>query len=291
MGCTAPYLHYIDKLRILNVKNIHHFPWEIDETGIRTNYESACQCRRCEFDPWVGKIPWRRAWQPTPVLLPGESHRQRSLAGYSPWGCKESDMAEGQSSRIPSRKASVNLEGKKRGWEQCVAGGLGWTAEAVRFPASPPASSGELGASYLPPSGLFRNLWFIADIVQRKWCLPRASWPAPQLGEGPDSPSQWGAGPRRWRARCCEVTAGCEVLAEPDSYFRSVCGVGKVQVAKTINIPIFSSFHLPGRFLLILYFQHYLFCFGCVSCILRRWWWHFQWLLWFSILHTETFVT
>ena len=42
----------------------------------------------------VGKIPWRRAWQPTPVFLPGKSHRQRSLAGYSPWGCKESDMTE-----------------------------------------------------------------------------------------------------------------------------------------------------------------------------------------------------
>ena len=43
------------------------------------------------FDPWVGKIPWRRAWQPTPVFLPGESHGQRSLAGYSPWGRRESD--------------------------------------------------------------------------------------------------------------------------------------------------------------------------------------------------------
>ena len=42
----------------------------------------------------VGKIPWRRAWQPTTVFLPGKSHRQRSLAGYSPWGCKESDMTE-----------------------------------------------------------------------------------------------------------------------------------------------------------------------------------------------------
>ena len=42
----------------------------------------------------VGKIPWRRAWQPTPVFLPGESHRQRSLAGYSPWGCNESDTTE-----------------------------------------------------------------------------------------------------------------------------------------------------------------------------------------------------
>ena len=47
----------------------------------------ACQCKRhkrCGFDPWVGKIPGRRAWQPTPVFLPGESHGQRSLAGYSP---------------------------------------------------------------------------------------------------------------------------------------------------------------------------------------------------------------
>ena len=46
------------------------------------------------FDPWVGKIPWRRAWQPTPVFLPGESHGQRSLVGYSPWGHTESDMTE-----------------------------------------------------------------------------------------------------------------------------------------------------------------------------------------------------
>ena len=46
------------------------------------------------FAPWVGKIPWRRKWQPTPVFLPGESHGQRSLAGYSPWGHKESDTTE-----------------------------------------------------------------------------------------------------------------------------------------------------------------------------------------------------
>jgi len=38
------------------------------------------------FNPWVGKIPWKRKWQPTPVILPGKSHGQRSLAGYSPWG-------------------------------------------------------------------------------------------------------------------------------------------------------------------------------------------------------------
>ena len=45
-------------------------------------------------NPWVGKIPWRRAWQPTPVFLPGEFHRQRSLVGCSPWGLKESDATE-----------------------------------------------------------------------------------------------------------------------------------------------------------------------------------------------------
>ena len=52
------------------------------------------QCRRPGFDPWVGKIPWRRKWQPTPVFLPGKSHGQRSLVGYRPWGRKESDTTE-----------------------------------------------------------------------------------------------------------------------------------------------------------------------------------------------------
>ena len=46
------------------------------------------------FDPWMGKIPWKRAWQPTSVSLPGEPHGQRSLAGYSLLGPKESDMTE-----------------------------------------------------------------------------------------------------------------------------------------------------------------------------------------------------
>ena len=50
------------------------------------------QCGRPGFDPWVEKIPWRRRWQPTSVFLPGKSHGWRSLAGYSPWGHKESDM-------------------------------------------------------------------------------------------------------------------------------------------------------------------------------------------------------
>ena len=56
--------------------------------------ESACQCgrcKRCGFNPWVGKIPWSRKWHPTPELLLGNFHGQGSLAGYSPWGHKELD--------------------------------------------------------------------------------------------------------------------------------------------------------------------------------------------------------
>ena len=56
--------------------------------------ESACQCRRHAFDPWVGKIPWRWKWQPTPVFLPEKFHGHRSLMGYSSLDCKESTTSE-----------------------------------------------------------------------------------------------------------------------------------------------------------------------------------------------------
>ena len=59
--------------------------------------ESSCQCRKHRgrwFSPWVRKIAWWRTWQPIPVVLPGESHGQRSLVRYSPWGPKESDTTE-----------------------------------------------------------------------------------------------------------------------------------------------------------------------------------------------------
>ena len=52
------------------------------------------QCRKPGFNPWVGKISWRREWQPTPVFLPGEFHGQRSLAGFGPLGHKELDTTE-----------------------------------------------------------------------------------------------------------------------------------------------------------------------------------------------------
>ena len=59
--------------------------------------ESACQYRRCNrhrFNPCVSKIPWSRKWQPIPVFLPGKFHGRKSLVGYNPWGCEESDMIE-----------------------------------------------------------------------------------------------------------------------------------------------------------------------------------------------------
>ena len=60
--------------------DIKELPWWL------SGKELTCQCRRCGFDPWVGNILWGRKWQLTPIFLPGKSHGQRSLAGYSSRG-------------------------------------------------------------------------------------------------------------------------------------------------------------------------------------------------------------
>ena len=70
---------------------VYSFPGDL---AVKTICPHGRRGRRCGFDPWVGKIPCRRAWQPTPLFLPRESHGQRSLKGYSPWGCKELDTTE-----------------------------------------------------------------------------------------------------------------------------------------------------------------------------------------------------
>ena len=90
--------------------------------------EPSCQCRRhkrCGFDPWVRKIPWNRKWEPTPVFLPGESHGQRSLANYSPWGLEESDsffflsLALGERSRVQRPKGQDTRETRaQEHWRQ-----------------------------------------------------------------------------------------------------------------------------------------------------------------------------
>ena len=71
--------------------------WEIGTDIYTLLYRGSricLQCRQSGFNSWVGKIPWRREWLPIPVLVPAEFCGQRSLAGYSSWGCKESDMTE-----------------------------------------------------------------------------------------------------------------------------------------------------------------------------------------------------
>ena len=70
---------------------------EMGFPGGARSKESTCLCRRNRkpgFKPWVRKIPRSRKWQPTPVFIPGKSHGQRSLEGYSPWVCQESDTTE-----------------------------------------------------------------------------------------------------------------------------------------------------------------------------------------------------
>ena len=57
-------------------------------------YRSACNAGDPGLTPWIRNIPWRREWQPPPVFLPEEFHGQRSLMGYSAWGCKELDTTE-----------------------------------------------------------------------------------------------------------------------------------------------------------------------------------------------------
>ena len=70
------------------------YPLQYSWSSLVAQLVNCLQCGRPGFNPWVGKIPWRRERLPTPVFLPGEFHGQRSLVGYSLQGHKESDMTE-----------------------------------------------------------------------------------------------------------------------------------------------------------------------------------------------------
>ena len=117
--------------------------------------ESAYQCRRwkrCGFNPWCGKIPWRRAWQPTPVFLPGEFHGQRSLAGRSPWGVQRvgNNGARMHTQRIKpkDRVCGQGCQGElySQGWWTC--GDLGRALHLARTFLNP---SHSLPYTALPP--------------------------------------------------------------------------------------------------------------------------------------------
>ena len=92
-GWTEPIILPIPFILHIYLEYLIHLNHDCSRRGVSPVAqckESTCQCRRCGFDPWVAKVLWRRKWKPTPVFLPGESHGQRSLVGYSLRGCKQS---------------------------------------------------------------------------------------------------------------------------------------------------------------------------------------------------------
>ena len=94
LSCTCGFrvklIHYIKCYTLI----LHLLSTFLGFPDVSVVKESACQCSRHRFEPWDRKMPWRRKWQPTAVFLPGESHGQRSLEGYSPWGRRELETTE-----------------------------------------------------------------------------------------------------------------------------------------------------------------------------------------------------
>ena len=91
VASTNPFWHYVHLHSLEFSAELRLLPGFSDSS---VGEEFARQCRshrRCRFDPWVRKIPYRRKWQPTPVFLSGQCQGQKSLVGSSPWGPKESD--------------------------------------------------------------------------------------------------------------------------------------------------------------------------------------------------------
>ena len=88
LGWSRTFFFYVNKIKLEYCIEMIVLPW-----GLR--WQRIClQCKRPGFDPWVGKIPWRREWLPPPVFFAGEFHGQRRLAGYSPLVCEELGTTE-----------------------------------------------------------------------------------------------------------------------------------------------------------------------------------------------------
>ena len=124
------------------------------------NVRICLQCRRPGFDHWVEKIPWRKIWQPTPVFSPRESPGQKSLAGYSPWGCKRvgHDLVT-----KPPNTSYVSWESYPQGVQMlniihtvcpCTLRTLLWMKEQTGLFAALRSS-----LMFYQPPGLFHDLW------------------------------------------------------------------------------------------------------------------------------------
>ena len=119
-GITIIPISQMRKLRPREVKYFTKTPKHARDLGthICLTPKLTCLTLCCV----VGKIPWRRIWQPTPVLLPGKSHGQKSLAGYSPWGCKRAGhdlVTKQQVTRIQVHRIP-GVTGKRRSLSQCA---------------------------------------------------------------------------------------------------------------------------------------------------------------------------
>ena len=125
-------------------------PWWLSGQRIRLQRG---RCRRHGFHPWVGRIPWRRARQPTPAFLPGKSQGQRSLAGYSPLGLRESDTPE---------RLSVHTLGKDTLF---LAPALGETRGADHVGSSPRGTRGPCPRSE-PLAGLMSQSEGLASSLE-----------------------------------------------------------------------------------------------------------------------------
>ena len=100
--------------------------------------ESSCRCKRHGLYLWVGKIPWRKKWQPTPVFLPGKPHGQRSLAGYRPWGpmqplTRGSHEDEGEGDSSASQGAGHRPSVLTPSFPQVLKAGWSWDLPSAVF--------------------------------------------------------------------------------------------------------------------------------------------------------------
>jgi len=95
--CPSSFSKSMAELRLEPSSQAWVFDLRLDAdqaSPVAQTVKNLLQCRTLGFNPWIGRIPWRRKWLPTLVFLPGEFQGQRRLAGYSPWGRKESDTTE-----------------------------------------------------------------------------------------------------------------------------------------------------------------------------------------------------
>ena len=142
---------------------------------------SACQCRRCGFDLWVRKIPWRKKWQPTPVFSPRKVHRQRRLVG-SPWGSQSSWLrAHTHMHAFCTYMTSPVRLSSFSGWWASQAGLVGWGVKEKMIHIFPYLVRKDSLHEARAQNWLKEGTEKVENDIQKEFTLP---------GEGAESSSQ-----------------------------------------------------------------------------------------------------